>query len=56
MICELTAMEIANASLLDEGTAAAVAMVMAVNALKFGKGREAAGPSYYETHPELVVL
>lgn len=35
---------------------AAVAMVCAVNALKFGKGREEAEESFYEKHPGLIVL
>lgn len=34
-----------------------VAMIMAINALRFGKGADvAAGPHYYEQHPELIVL
>ncbi len=36
---------------------AVVAMNMAVNGLKFGKGREPAREeTYYEKHPELILL
>ncbi|MGC4031471.1 MAG: terminase large subunit [Tepidisphaeraceae bacterium] len=35
---------------------AAVAMVMAINGLRFGKGGERPIQNYYETHPELIVL
>ena len=34
MICDLTGMKISNASLLDEGTAAAEAMTMCINGTK----------------------
>ena len=55
MITELTAMDIANASLLDEGTAAAEAMTMAKRAQK----RNAAGNTFFvseKCHPQTIAL
>jgi glycine dehydrogenase len=51
MICDLTAMEIANASLLDEATAAAEAMVMAH---QVGKGAKFFVGD--DTHPQTIAL
>ncbi len=51
MICDLTAMEIANASLLDESTAAAEAMVMAHQAGKGNRFYVAA-----DAHPQTIAL
>jgi glycine dehydrogenase len=51
MICDLTAMEIANASLLDESTAAAEAMVMCQQAAKGGRFFVAD-----DTHPQTITL
>ena len=51
MICDLTAMEIANASLLDESTAAAEAMVMCHQA---GKGAKFFVAS--DCHPQTIAL
>jgi glycine dehydrogenase len=51
MICDLTGMEIANASMLDESTAAAEAMVMCRGAAKGDKFFVAAG-----THPQTIAL
>ena len=51
MICDLTAMEIANASLLDESTAAAEAMVMAHQAGKSDRFYVAA-----DAHPQTIAL
>jgi len=51
MICDLTAMEIANASLLDEATAAAEAMVMAHQA---GKGAKFFVAD--DCHPQNIAL
>ncbi len=47
MICDLTAMEISNASLLDEGTAAAEAMTMAYGASKKSDAKT------FLVHPEM---
>ncbi|MDD5199357.1 MAG: aminomethyl-transferring glycine dehydrogenase [Terrimicrobiaceae bacterium] len=51
MVCDLTAMEIANASLLDESTAAAEAMVMCHQAGKGGKFFVAD-----DCHPQTIAL
>jgi glycine dehydrogenase len=51
MICDLTAMEIANASLLDESTAAAEAMVMCQQA---GKGNRFFVAE--DSHPQTIAL
>ncbi len=51
MVCDLTAMEIANASLLDEATAAAEAMVMAQQA---GKGAKFFVAD--DCHPQTIAL
>ncbi|HVZ77445.1 MAG TPA: aminomethyl-transferring glycine dehydrogenase [Gemmatimonadaceae bacterium] len=52
MVMDLTAMEIANASLLDEGTAAAEAMTMA-HAIRGGNGKERFFVSH-ECHPQTI--
>lgn len=51
MICDLTGMEIANASMLDESTAAAEAMAMCRGATKGDKFFVAA-----DTHPQTIAL
>ena len=53
MVCDLTALEVANASLLDEATAAAEAMSLSRQAV----GRAAAGRSFFvseECHPQTI--
>jgi hypothetical protein len=35
---------------------AVVAMVMAINGLKFGTGREGGGGSYYEQNPDPIFV
>ena len=52
MICDLTGMEISNASLLDEGTAAAEAMAMAHGASK--KNNALAFLVHPEMHPHVI--
>ena len=53
MIAELTGLPIANASLLDEGTAAAEAMVMCRSA---GRGRDARFVVAAECHPQTIAV
>ena len=53
MVCDLTAMEIANASLLDEATAAAEAMSMACNA---ARGDRATFVVAADCHPQSIAV
>ncbi|MCX7631444.1 MAG: aminomethyl-transferring glycine dehydrogenase, partial [Geminicoccaceae bacterium] len=53
MICDLTRMEVANASLLDEATAAAEAMTMA---RRVGRSRSAVFLVDPDTHPQTIAV
>ena len=53
MVCDLTAMEIANASLLDEATAAAEAMAMACNA---ARGNRTTFVIAANCHPQTIAV
>ena len=53
MVCDLTAMEISNASLLDEATAAAEAMAMAYNA---AHGNRATFVVAADCHPQTIAV
>jgi glycine dehydrogenase len=53
MVCDLTGMDVANASMLDESTAAAEAMTLLRRSTKH------AGPSFFvdgETHPQTIAV
>lgn len=53
MVCDLTAMDLANASMLDEGTAAAEAMAMAHRQQK-GRNRSNVFVIDADTHPQTI--
>ena len=53
MVCDLTGLELANASLLDEGTAAAEAMAMAHRVSKTGRDVFFVD---HDTHPQTVAV
>ena len=58
MVCDLTAMKIANSSLLDEATAAAEAMIMLYNARGREQKKEGANKFYVSEHcyPQTISL